>query len=185
MVLIQTKKKILVHPKNNNWKCIKISSCQISIAIAGFQWISFSSIRIPEKFRRLIFINLTKRYGTESTKDKLLFPPLFFCQIMHSVCLMNCLICRVFQVSVIQLEETTVLYQKQISSQLNSGITSLHFGSSAQNGIVKKILLVGTEDSSILPLEKDSGNLLIAKPLQPKKPSKALLLRVLGMYSKK
>ncbi|KAG6501814.1 hypothetical protein ZIOFF_041698 [Zingiber officinale] len=82
-------------------------------------------------------------------------------------------------VSVIQLEETTVLYQKQVSSQLNSGIASLHFGSSAQNGIVKKILLVGTEDSSILPLEKDSGNLLIAKPLQPKKPSKALLLHVL------
>lgn len=103
---------------------------------------------------------------------------------MHFVCLMNCLTCCVFQVSVIQLEETTVLYQKQISSLLNSGIASLHFGSSAQNGIVKKILLVGTEDSSILPLEKDSGNLLIAKPLQPKKPSKALLLHVLGMHSK-
>ncbi|WOL07246.1 hypothetical protein Cni_G15985 [Canna indica] len=82
-------------------------------------------------------------------------------------------------VAVIKVEGTTILYQKQIPSQLYNGIISLQFGNFGQNGLEKDILLVGMEDSSVLALEEDSGNTLSANPVRTKKPSKALLMHIL------
>lgn len=87
----------------------------------------------------------------------------------------------VFQVSVIQMEGTTILYQKQIPGQVYSGIMSLQFVNHGQNGSENSILLVGMEDSSVLALEEDSGHALSANPVKTKKTCKALLMHILGM----
>ncbi|URE00355.1 WD40 [Musa troglodytarum] len=82
-------------------------------------------------------------------------------------------------VSVIQMEGTTILYQKQIPGQVYSGIMSLQFVNHGKNGSEKSILLVGMEDSSILALEEDSGHALSANPVKTKKTCKALLMHIL------
>ncbi|CAL9101764.1 unnamed protein product [Musa acuminata var. zebrina] len=82
-------------------------------------------------------------------------------------------------VSVIQMEGTTILYQKQIPGQVYSGIMSLQFVNHGQNGSENSILLVGMEDSSVLALEEDSGHALSANPVKTKKTCKALLMHIL------
>ncbi|KAJ8505231.1 hypothetical protein OPV22_006117 [Ensete ventricosum] len=82
-------------------------------------------------------------------------------------------------VSVIQMEGTTILYQKQIPGQVYSGIMSLQFVNHGQNGSEKSILMVGMEDSSVLALEEDSGHALSANPVKTKKTCKALLMHIL------
>nr|XP_010918268.1 uncharacterized protein LOC105042667 isoform X2 [Elaeis guineensis] len=82
-------------------------------------------------------------------------------------------------VSIIDKEETTVLYQKQIPSQHYSGIISLQFKKYCQDGVERNVLLVGLRDSSIFPLEEDTGNALSINYVHTKKPSRALLMEML------
>lgn len=82
-------------------------------------------------------------------------------------------------VSIIDEEGTNVLYQKQIPSQLYTGIVALQFKRHYQDGSEKNVLLVGLRDSSVFPLEEDTGNALGTSYFHTKKPSKALLMEIL------
>ena len=86
----------------------------------------------------------------------------------------------VFQVSVINIEDATILYQKQFECRLSGGIASLQFEIYGHNGYDKDILIIAMEDSSIFILEEETGKLLNPNPVQTDKPSKALLLQMMG-----
>jgi hypothetical protein len=85
-----------------------------------------------------------------------------------------------FQVALIHIEEAFVVYQKQIQGQVASGINSMKFVKLVLEGIEKNILLVATEDSSVLAIEEDTGNALSPNTVQTKNPSRALSMHVLG-----
>lgn len=85
-----------------------------------------------------------------------------------------------FQVSVINIEDATILYQKQFECRLSGGIASLQFEIYSHNGYDKDILIAAMEDSSIFIIEEENGKLLNPNPVQTDKPSKALLLQMLG-----
>ncbi|CAK9156297.1 unnamed protein product [Ilex paraguariensis] len=82
-------------------------------------------------------------------------------------------------VSVIDMEGLTLVYQKHISSELCTGIISMHFETCSFHGFEKNVLLVATKDSSVLALETDTGNTLSSSMVCPKKPSRALFLQIL------
>ncbi|TVU14871.1 hypothetical protein EJB05_38367 [Eragrostis curvula] len=84
-------------------------------------------------------------------------------------------------VSVINIEDATILYQKQFECRLSGGIASLQFETYSHNGYDKDILVVAMEDSSIFILEQETGKLLNTNPVQTEKPSKALLLQILEL----
>ncbi|XP_039134048.1 LOW QUALITY PROTEIN: uncharacterized protein LOC120271389 [Dioscorea cayenensis subsp. rotundata] len=82
-------------------------------------------------------------------------------------------------VFMIDMNGTTILYQKQFSCQAYMGINSLQFEKYNQNIYQKNALVVGMEDSSVLILDEDTGNVLSPGVIHPKKPSKALLMHIL------
>ncbi|XP_072958084.1 uncharacterized protein [Typha angustifolia] len=86
-------------------------------------------------------------------------------------------------VAVINIEEGTILYQKQCQSRIYSGVVSLQFETYAQDGFDKNVLLVAMEDSSVLALEVDTGNQLSTSLVCTKKPSRALLMQILDVSS--
>ncbi|KAJ0967773.1 hypothetical protein J5N97_024690 [Dioscorea zingiberensis] len=83
-------------------------------------------------------------------------------------------------VSMIDMDGITILYQKQFSSQAYMGVNSLQFEKCSQYIYQKNALLVGMEDSSVLVLDVDTGNILSPGAIHPKKPSKALLMQILA-----
>jgi hypothetical protein len=85
-----------------------------------------------------------------------------------------------FQVSVIKIDDATILYQKQLECRVSGGISSLQFELYSHNGYDKDLLIVGMEDSSISVLEEETGKLLNTNPVQTNRPSRALLLQKLG-----
>jgi hypothetical protein len=54
-----------------------------------------------------------------------------------------------FQVSVINIEDAIILYQKQFECRLSGGIASLEFETYSHNGYDKVILIMTMEDSPI------------------------------------
>lgn len=86
------------------------------------------------------------------------------------------------QVSVIDIEGPTLLYQKHIASEISTGIVSLHFQTCSFLGFDKNILAVATEDSSVLALDSDNGNTLSTSLVHPKKPTRALFMQLLGKF---
>ncbi|KAK2427188.1 Transducin/WD40 repeat superfamily protein [Trifolium repens] len=82
-------------------------------------------------------------------------------------------------VSVINTDGPTLLYQKHIASEISTGIISLQFITCSLYGFSKNILAVGTKDSSVLALDSETGNTLSSGTVHPKKPSKALFMQVL------
>ncbi|KAK8471598.1 hypothetical protein PHAVU_003G270100 [Phaseolus vulgaris] len=82
-------------------------------------------------------------------------------------------------VSVFNLDGPTLLYQKHITSEISAGIISLQFLTCSLHGFEKNILAVGTKDSSVMALDKENGNTLGTGTISPKKPSKALFMKVL------
>ncbi|KAJ7944051.1 Transducin/WD40 repeat protein [Quillaja saponaria] len=82
-------------------------------------------------------------------------------------------------VSVIDIEESTVLYQKLVASEICTGIISLQFQTCSLHGFEKNILAVATKDSSVLALDSDTGNTVSTSTVHPKKPSKALFMQIL------
>lgn len=82
-------------------------------------------------------------------------------------------------VSVIDIEGPSLLYQKQIGTELSADIISLQFAACDFQGFEKKILVLAARDSSTLALEADSGNILSSRVVQPKKPFKALFMQII------
>ncbi|KAK7379694.1 hypothetical protein VNO78_34383 [Psophocarpus tetragonolobus] len=81
-------------------------------------------------------------------------------------------------VSVFNIDGPTLLYQKHIASEISAGIISLQFLTCSLHGFEKNILAVGTKDSSVLALDKETGNTLSTGTIRPKKPSRALFMQV-------
>ena len=86
------------------------------------------------------------------------------------------------QVSVINIDGPSLLYQKHIASEISTGIISLQFITCSVYGFAKNILAVGTKDSSVLVLDSETGNTLKTGTgaVRPKNPSKALFMQILG-----
>jgi len=63
---------------------------------------------------------------------------------------------------------------------LSGGIASLQFEIYSYNGYDNDILIAAMEGSSIFIIEEENGKLLNPSPVQTDKPSKALLLQMLG-----
>ncbi|CAK7355561.1 unnamed protein product [Dovyalis caffra] len=82
-------------------------------------------------------------------------------------------------VSVFDIQGPTLLYQEHIASELSTGIISLQFDSCFLHGFEKNVLVVVTKDSSVLALDADTGNMLSAGTVHPKKPSRALFMQIL------
>ncbi|CAM0903341.1 unnamed protein product [Alopecurus aequalis] len=86
-------------------------------------------------------------------------------------------------VSVIKIDDATILYQKQLECRVSGGISSLQFELYSHNGYDKDLLIVGMEDSSISILEEETGKLLNPNSVQTNRPSRALLLQTLELSS--
>ncbi|KAI5683958.1 hypothetical protein M9H77_05186 [Catharanthus roseus] len=82
-------------------------------------------------------------------------------------------------VSLFDLEGPTLLYERQFTSELSSGIISLQFEACSFHGFDKNALVVATKDSSVMALEIETGNTISANPIRPKKPSRALFMHIL------
>uniref|UniRef100_A0A1J3IQU5 Syntaxin-binding protein 5 n=1 Tax=Noccaea caerulescens TaxID=107243 RepID=A0A1J3IQU5_NOCCA len=82
-------------------------------------------------------------------------------------------------VSLVDIEEATVLYTKHIASDICSGIISLQFESCSVQGFEKKVLVVAMRDSSVFALDCDTGNMIGTNMIKPKKPFKALYMQIL------
>ncbi|KAK7406932.1 hypothetical protein VNO78_08568 [Psophocarpus tetragonolobus] len=82
-------------------------------------------------------------------------------------------------VSVINMDGPSLLYRKHIASEISAGIVSLQFKTCCLHGFEKNILAVGTKDSSIVALDGETGNSLSIGTIHPKKPSKAIFMKVL------
>ncbi|KAL6959822.1 hypothetical protein U1Q18_039974 [Sarracenia purpurea var. burkii] len=77
------------------------------------------------------------------------------------------------------MERPNLLYQKQIASELCTGIVSLQFKTCSFHGFEKNVLVVATKDSTVLAVEHDTGNTLGSGLICPKKPSRALFMQIL------
>ncbi|CAN7120117.1 unnamed protein product [Brassica rapa subsp. narinosa] len=82
-------------------------------------------------------------------------------------------------VSLVDVEEATVLYTKHIASDICPGITSLQFESCSVQGFEKNVLVVAMRDSSVFSLDSDTGNMIGTNMVKPKKPFKALFMQIL------
>ncbi|XAR58059.1 hypothetical protein NMG60_11026416 [Bertholletia excelsa] len=82
-------------------------------------------------------------------------------------------------VSLIDIEGPTILYQKHIASELCTGVISLQFDSCSFHGFEKNVLVVASKDSSVLAIERDTGNTIADGLVRPKKPSRALFMQIL------
>ncbi|KAF2530767.1 hypothetical protein F2Q70_00033521 [Brassica cretica] len=82
-------------------------------------------------------------------------------------------------VSLVDVEEGTVLYTKHIASEICPGITSLQFESCSVQGFEKNVLVVAMRDSSVFVLDSDTGNMIGTNMIKPKKPFKALFMQIL------
>lgn len=89
---------------------------------------------------------------------------------------------NLLQVSVINIDGPSLLYQKHIASEISVGIIYLQFITCSVYGFAKNILAVGTKDSSVLVLDSETGNTLTTGTgaVRPKNPSKALFMQILG-----
>ncbi|KAJ3680432.1 hypothetical protein LUZ60_016710 [Juncus effusus] len=85
--------------------------------------------------------------------------------------------------ALVNTEEASIIYQKQIQGQVSSGIISMQFEKFVQEGFEKNILLILTEDSSVLAFEEESGNDISPNSVHTKNPSRALLMHVLEATS--
>ena len=78
------------------------------------------------------------------------------------------------------MEGPTLLYQNHIASEICTGVISVQFQTCVLHGFEKNVLVIGTKDSSVLTLDSETGNMLTTSRVQPKKPSKALFMQILG-----
>ncbi|CAH9105937.1 unnamed protein product [Cuscuta europaea] len=86
-------------------------------------------------------------------------------------------------VSHFDLESLSVLYERQIPSELCTGIISSQFDTCNLHGFEKNVLVLATRDSSVVALDGETGNILSHSMVHPKKPSRALFMQILGSSS--
>ncbi|KAK8965667.1 hypothetical protein KSP40_PGU020395 [Platanthera guangdongensis] len=86
-------------------------------------------------------------------------------------------------VFVIDIKGSSILYQKQFPTEIYSGTISLQFENCNHNGYVKNVLLIATEDSSVIAVEGDTGNDLNNNGVHTKKPARCLLMQTLDISS--
>ncbi|CAH2076634.1 unnamed protein product [Thlaspi arvense] len=82
-------------------------------------------------------------------------------------------------VSLVDIEEATVIYTKHIASEICSGVISLQSESCSVQGFEKNVLVVAMRDSSVFALDSDTGNMIGTNMIKPKKPFKALFMQIL------
>lgn len=82
-------------------------------------------------------------------------------------------------VSLIDPDGPSVLYERHIASEFCTGIISIHFETCSFHGFDKNVIFVATKDSSVVTLERETGNTLSSSVVRPNKPAKALFTRVL------
>lgn len=82
-------------------------------------------------------------------------------------------------VTLVDIEGPKVLYEKHFTSELSTGIVSVQFETCSIHGFEKNVAIIATRDSSVTALEAETGNTLSATPIRPKKPSRALFMRIL------
>ncbi|KAL6559585.1 hypothetical protein OROGR_004702 [Orobanche gracilis] len=73
----------------------------------------------------------------------------------------------------------SVLYERHVASEFCTGNISMHFETCSFHGFEKNVIVVATKDSSLVTLERDTGNTLSSGVVRPSKPTKALFTRVL------
>ncbi|PKU79081.1 hypothetical protein MA16_Dca000425 [Dendrobium catenatum] len=84
-------------------------------------------------------------------------------------------------VYVFDIKGASILYQKQFPTQIYTGTISLQFENCNHNGYIKNVLLIATEDSSVIAVEADTGNDLSSNGIHTKKPSRCLLMQILDI----
>ncbi|XP_039061499.1 uncharacterized protein LOC120205741 [Hibiscus syriacus] len=82
-------------------------------------------------------------------------------------------------VSLVDTEGLNIIFQSHIASDICPGIISMHFKTCSLQNFEKDVLVVATKDSSVLAFDSDSGNMLSASMVQPKKLSRALFMQIL------
>ncbi|KAK8304591.1 hypothetical protein V6Z12_D03G002700 [Gossypium hirsutum] len=82
-------------------------------------------------------------------------------------------------VSLVDTEGLNIIFQSHIASDISPGIISMQFKTCSLQNFEKNVLVVATKDSSVLAFDSDSGNMLSASMVQPKKPSRALFMHIL------
>lgn len=83
-------------------------------------------------------------------------------------------------VSLVDIEEATLLYQNYIATELCRGVNSVQFETCTFHGFQKNLIVAATKDSSVVALDRETGNLLSTKLVRPKKPSRSLYMQILG-----
>lgn len=58
----------------------------------------------------------------------------------------------------------------------------MQFETCTFHGFEKKLIVAATKDSSVVALDRDTGNMLSTKLVHPKKPSRSLYMQILGNY---
>ncbi|KAB2094907.1 hypothetical protein ES319_A02G191900v1 [Gossypium barbadense] len=82
-------------------------------------------------------------------------------------------------VSLVDSGGLNIIFQSHIASDISPGIISMQFKTCSLQNFEKNVLVVATKDSSVLAFDSDSGNMLSASMVQPKKPSRALFMHIL------
>lgn len=79
------------------------------------------------------------------------------------------------------MDGPSIIFQSHIASDICLGIISMQFKTCTMQNFEKNVLVVATKDSSVLAFDSDTGNMLSASMVRPKKPSRALFMQILGM----
>ncbi|XVF18147.1 hypothetical protein REPUB_Repub10bG0187200 [Reevesia pubescens] len=82
-------------------------------------------------------------------------------------------------VSLVDTEGPTIIFQSHIASDICLGIISMQFKTCSLQNFEKNVLVVATKDSSVLAFDTDTGNMLSTSMVRPKKPSRALFMQIL------
>ncbi|CAL0313098.1 unnamed protein product [Lupinus luteus] len=159
--------------------------CNSPLLVSGDQSGTVRVFRFkPEPYATNSFMSLTG--GTKKGNDHIIHS-VKLVKINGAIISMNINHCSTHlavgsdqgHVSVFNIDDLTLIYQKHIPSEISAGIISLQFQICKLHGFEKNILAVGTKDSSFLALDSETGNTLSSGTVHPKKPSKALLMQVL------
>ncbi|XWS42234.1 hypothetical protein CRYUN_Cryun17cG0150600 [Craigia yunnanensis] len=81
--------------------------------------------------------------------------------------------------SLVDTEGPNIIFQSHIASDFCLGIISTQFKTCSLQNFEKNVLVVATKDSSVLAFDSDTGNMLSASMVRPKKPSRALFMQIL------
>ncbi|OMO83377.1 hypothetical protein COLO4_22550 [Corchorus olitorius] len=82
-------------------------------------------------------------------------------------------------VSLVDMEGPSVIFQSHIASDICPGIISLQFKTCSLQNFEKNVLVAAMKDSSVWAFDSNTGNMLTTSMVRPKKPSRALFMQIL------